>query len=154
MASADYKVQLVGQNGKADWTFAIVGGMSPGEVLTVQPDGTVGFDPLPGDAADVAVTPIVATVTAAGDTVIHTPAAGMRIRLHWVSAINDPDEAASPLIKIGFGPTGGPIGTEAYRTYAVAHRQTFESAADEDLIVNLSGAAWVAVTAHIEEFAP
>ena len=93
-------------------------------------------------------TAVVATVTASGDTTIHTPASGNAIRLFWVSAINDPDEASTPLIKVLIG------STELYRTYAVAHWEVFEGAANEVLKVNLSAAGSVAVTAHIEEFTP
>jgi hypothetical protein len=98
--------------------------------------------------ASATVTPVVATVTASGDTTVHTPAAGKAIRLHWISAINDPDEEATPLVKVKLG------ATELYRAYAVAHRQTFEGAADAALVVNLSAAASIAFTAHIEEFTP
>lgn len=94
------------------------------------------------------VTPVVATVTDAGDTTLHTPAAGKAIRLHWFSAINDPDEASTPLVKVSLG------ATELYRAYAVAHRQVFDGAVGDALVVNLSGAASVAVTAHIEELMP
>lgn len=52
MRRADYRVQLVDENGKADWNFAIVGDQvvdltdaDPGDVLVVQPDGTVAPDP-------------------------------------------------------------------------------------------------------------
>lgn len=95
-----------------------------------------------------AVTPVVETVTAAGDTTVHTPASGKAIELEWVSAINDPDEASNPLIKVKLG------ATEIYRGYALAHRETFTGAADAALVVNLSGAASVAVTAHLREVNP
>lgn len=98
-------------------------------------------------------TAVCATVTASGDTTIHDPAAGKAVRLFWVTAINDPDEAATPLIKIGFGPATT-ITTELYRVFAVGHWEVFEGAADERLIVNLSAAASVAVTAHIQEITP
>lgn len=93
-------------------------------------------------------TAVVATVTASGDTTIFTPGSGNAVRLFWVSAINDPDESSTPLIKVLIG------STELYRAYAVAHWEVFEGAANEVLKVNLSGAASVAVTAHIEEFTP
>lgn len=48
MPSADYKVELVDADGKSDWRFAIVGdqvvdvsGATPGDVLTIQGDGSV-----------------------------------------------------------------------------------------------------------------
>lgn len=96
-------------------------------------------------------TPVVASVTASGDTTIHDPAAGKAIRLFWITALNDPDDAATPLIKVGFGPAAS-IDTELYRTYALAHWEVFEGAVDERLIVNLSAAANVAVTVHLQEF--
>ncbi len=89
---------------------------------------------------------VCATVTAAGDTTLYTPTANASVRLVWVTAINDPDEATSPLIKILLGTT------ELYRVYAVGHSEVFEGQTDEPLIVNLSGVASVAVTAHIQEF--
>ncbi len=108
-----------------------------------------GLNQLAGLLADTAateVTPVTETVIASGDTTVYTPTSGKAVRLVWVSAINDPDEAASPLIKISLG------GTELYRAYAVAHRQQFEGAVDAPLVVNLSEAASVAFTAHIQEF--
>ena len=92
-------------------------------------------------------TPIVFTVTAAGDTTIHTPDSGKAIRLFWITAVNDPDEATSPLIKVT-------LTDEIYRVYALAHWEVFEGAVNDPLIINLGGAASVAVTAHIEEFTP
>lgn len=88
---------------------------------------------------------MVATVTAAGDTVIHTPQAGKRIRLHWVYAINDPGSTTTPLIKISVGPT------ELYRVYALSKRQLSTGTVDGVLKINLSEAAEVAVTVLLEE---
>jgi hypothetical protein len=89
---------------------------------------------------------VVATVTASGNTTLYTPTSGWAIRLCWISAINDPDEATNPLIKVSLG------ATELYRVYAVAHWEMFEGATDAALVCNLSGAASVAITAHLEEF--
>ena len=89
----------------------------------------------------------VATVTSSGNTTILTPSSGKSLRLYWVSAINDPDEAATPLIKISLG------AAEIYRVYALAHWEVFTGAADASLTVNLSDAASVAVTVHYEEIA-
>lgn len=91
-------------------------------------------------------TPIVQTVTSSGNTIVHTPASGKRIVLYWVSAINDPDQSSAPLIKISIG------SLECYRTYAVAHWEIFIGEIDASLVVNLSEAASVALTAHIKEF--
>ena len=140
------------------------------ETITAVVSGTVAVSNLPGTQAVSAVslplpsgaatsalqsgrygggkTPVVATVTASGDTTVHTPAAGKAVRLFWVSAINDPDEAASPLVKVKLG------ATEVYRAFAVAHWEIFEGVVDAPLVINLSGAASVAVTAHVQEFTP
>jgi len=88
---------------------------------------------------------VVATVTASGSTTIHTPAAGKRVRLRWIYAINDPDSAANPLIKILLG------AEEKFRLYAISKRQLVTGPADGALIINLSETASVAVTALIEE---
>lgn len=87
-----------------------------------------------------------ATVTASGNTtVIAAPGVDSAIKFYWVSAVNDPDEATTPLII--FKASGG---TEYYRLYAVAHWQPFTLPENEGLIVNLSGTASVAVTVHYE----
>ena len=91
---------------------------------------------------------VCTTVTASGNTTVYTPTSGWGVRLVWVSAINDPDEATNPLIKISLG------ATELYRVFAVAHWEMFEGAVDAALVVNLSGAASVAFTAHLEEYRP
>lgn len=84
----------------------------------------------------------VATVTASGDTTILTPTAGMALTVYWISAINDPDETTTPLVKVKIG------STEIYRAYAVAHWEPFTGAVNASLVINLDGAASVAVTAH------
>ncbi len=90
-------------------------------------------------------TSVVGTATTAGDTTIHTPASGKAIRLYWVSAINDPDSAATPLIKVRLG------SAEKYRAYALAHWEVFTGAVNDPLVVNLDEVGSVAVTAHLEE---
>lgn len=90
-------------------------------------------------------TAVVATVTASGDTTVHTPAVGKRIRVFWVYAIADPDDGVTPLIKVKLGTT------EIYRCYAVAHWEVFTGGVNEALVVNLGGASNVAFTAHITE---
>lgn len=88
---------------------------------------------------------MVATVTAPGNTTVHTPAAGKRIRLHWIYAINDPGAENSPLIKVFLG------ADEKYRVYALSKRQLATGPVDGALIFNLSIAGSVAVTALIQE---
>lgn len=89
-----------------------------------------------------------AQVTASGETVVHTPAAGKAVRLFWVSAINDPDASASPRIRIGFQGAGDYL----YSAYAIAHWEIFEGAANQAVVVDLDQAGAVALTMHYEEF--
>lgn len=97
------------------------------------------------DSGEQELTHVVATVTAAGDTTLYTPAAGKRVRLRWVYAINDPGSSASPLIKVLLG------GEEKFRVYAVSKRQLTLGPVDGALVINLSEAAEVAVTALLQE---
>lgn len=90
------------------------------------------------------LTPATATVTASGDTtVIGTPGVGQAIKIYWVTAINDPDQATNPLIIIK---AAG--GTEYYRSFAIAHWEPFTLPTNTALVVNLSDAGSVAVTVH------
>lgn len=98
------------------------------------------------DSGEYDFTHVVATVTASGSTTIYTPAAGKRLRLRWIYALNDPGSSASPLIKIFLG------AEEKFRVYAVSKRQWSTGPVNGSLIINLSEAAEVAVTALIEEF--
>lgn len=88
---------------------------------------------------------MVATVSASGSTTVYTPASGRRIRLRWTYAINDPSSTSSPLIKVFLG------AEEKYRVYALSKRQVVTGPIDGALIVNLSAAGSVAVTALLEE---
>ena len=88
---------------------------------------------------------MVATVTALGPTTVFTPSAGRRVRLRWIYALNDPGSSASPLIKVLLG------AQEKYRVYALSKRQLVTGPVDGALIVDLSEAAEVAVTALLEE---
>jgi hypothetical protein len=97
------------------------------------------------DSGENEFTHVVATVTSAGSTVIHTPAAGKRIRLRWIYALNDPNADTFPLIQIRLG------SEEKFRTYALSKRQLVTGPVDGSLIVELNTAASVAVTAILEE---
>jgi len=88
---------------------------------------------------------VVATVTASGSTTVYTPAAGRRVRLRWIYALNDPGSSASPLIKVFLG------AQEKYRVYALSKRQLVTGPVNGALIIDLSEAAEVAVTALLEE---
>jgi hypothetical protein len=88
-----------------------------------------------------------AQVTAAGDTTIHTPAAGKAIRLFWISALNDPDQVQTPRITIKFsGAT-----SNLYAAYAIAHWEIFTGAVNAPLVVNLDQSGDVAITMHYTE---
>lgn len=88
---------------------------------------------------------MVATVSASGSTTVYTPASGRRIRLRWMYAINDPSASTNPLIKVFLG------ADEKYRVYALSKRQVVTGPVNGSLIVNLSAAGSVAVTALLEE---
>ncbi len=98
------------------------------------------------DSGEYDFTHVVSTVTASGSTAIYTPAAGKRLRLRWIYALNDPGSTASPLIKIFLG------AEEKFRVYALSKRQFCTGPVNGALIINPSEAAEVAVTALIEEF--
>ena len=97
------------------------------------------------DSGEYEYTHVVATVTASGSTTIYTPAAGKLIRLRWIYAINDPGSSASPLIRVFLG------AQEYYRVFALSKRQMVSGPINGPLIINLSEAAEVAVTAILEE---
>lgn len=98
-----------------------------------------------------------AVVNASGDTVLHTPAAGKRIRWSWVGLVTV-ENSASVEVTLGFGTGGGPITTEVYKlkmgkTFAFAHGMVREGAVDQDLTINLSaGSQPVYVNYDLEEF--
>ena len=88
---------------------------------------------------------MVATVTAAGSTVVYTPVAGNRVRLRWSYAINDPNALTTPLISIFLGVE------EKYRVYALSKRQAVTGPVDGTLSVTLSAPGSVALTFLLEE---
>jgi hypothetical protein len=90
------------------------------------------------------LTSVTATVTASGDTIVDAaPGVGFKIKLYWVTAITDPDQATAPLSIIK---ANG--GTEYYRAFAVAHWEPFTLPENTALVVNLSEVSSVAVTVH------
>lgn len=93
-------------------------------------------------------TPVNFTVTASGDTTIHTPASGKAVVLYSISAITDPDESTTPLIKVLIG------ATEVRRGHAISGWEISTGAADAVLKINLSGASSVSGTAFIKEITP
>lgn len=97
------------------------------------------------DSGEREYTHVTATVEDFGDTIVYTPAAGKAICLRWIYAVNKPTLNSAPLIKISIGTA------EAYRAWAIAKRQKFTGDVDEPLVINLSEAGFVAVTAILEE---
>lgn len=97
------------------------------------------------DSGEQEYTHVVSTVTASGNTTIYTPAAGKRVRLRWIYAINDPGGTSNPLIKVFLG------AEEKYRVYALSKRQLATGPVDGALIFNLSTTGSVAVTAILQE---
>jgi hypothetical protein len=97
------------------------------------------------DSGEHAYLHVVATVTAAGPTVLHTPAAGKRVQLRWIYVLPDPGADANPLIRVLLGTE------EKFRVYALSKRQLVTGPVDGALIVDLNSAASVAVTAILEE---
>lgn len=97
------------------------------------------------DSGEREYTHVCATVTASGDTTLYTPAAGKRVRVHWIYAINDPTASSPTLIKISLG------AVEKFRVYALSKRQLMTGAVNDPLKINLSATGSVAVTAILEE---
>lgn len=97
------------------------------------------------DSTERELTHATATVTASGDTTIHTPASGKKIRLWYWYAVNDPDESTTPLIKIKLG------AEEKFRVFGGSKRQRVTGPTNGALVVNLSETGSVAFTALLEE---
>lgn len=97
------------------------------------------------DSTDREYTSVATSVTATGDTVVYTPAAGKRVRLHWIYAINDPVANVSTKITIKLG------AQVYYVAWAISKRQQFTGPVDGALVVNLTNTGDVAVTAFLEE---
>jgi hypothetical protein len=97
------------------------------------------------DSGEQTYVHVVATVTAAGSTVVYTPAVGMRVQLRWTYAVNDPNAATTPLISIFLG------AEEKYRVYALSKRQTVLGPVDGALSVTLGVPGSVALTFLLQE---
>lgn len=110
-----------------------------GHLLAVRGDLDVA------DSGEREYTHVTATVSAPGDTVIHTPAPGKAVRLRWIYAVCDPTSDSSPLIRVRLGDE------EIFRVFALSKRQVKTGAIDAPLVLNLSQGGSVAVTAIVEE---
>lgn len=90
-------------------------------------------------------------ITTAGDHDAITPPSGERIRVLWVAFIPDADNAASNLVQMGFGTTGGSIaGQPKYVGYAMAHWEPFTGTVNQSFIINTETVEPVAITVHYE----
>jgi hypothetical protein len=97
------------------------------------------------DSTDSEYLRVATSVTATGDTTLVTPAAGKRIRLQWVYAINDPVASTSTKITVKLGTA------VQYVAWAISKRQQLTGEVDAPLIVNLSNLGDVAVTVFYQE---
>lgn len=111
-------------------------------VVVVDEDGVDLRDP-----ASRALVASTATLDSVAPLTI-SPAAGNALRLWWVSGIPDPDQSSTGRVTVALG------GVELYRAPAVAHRQRFDGAADQDIVVTVVGDGEFDVTVHYEEFTP
>lgn len=93
------------------------------------------------DSGEQTLVHAVATITAAGSTVVYTPATGKRIQLRWIYAIQDPSSGVNPLIRVFLGTD------EKFRAYALSKRQYVLGPVDGALSVTLDKIGAVAVTA-------
>lgn len=97
------------------------------------------------DSTDSEYLRVATSVNSTGDNMLVTPAAGKRIRLQWVYAINDPVASTSTKITIK-------LGSEVqYVAWAISKRQQLTGPVDGQLIVNLSNPGDVAVTIFYQE---
>jgi hypothetical protein len=92
------------------------------------------------------------SVAAAGDNTVKTPAAGKRLRVHWVGLSTSQDNTAETLATVKFGPAG----TARYlwnmgNPGGFSHWETLEGAVNEALVVGLSVAQPVQVNVTYEE---
>lgn len=92
--------------------------------------------------------PFVADITASGTTTLLTPATGKYIVLYWVSAIANPADVGSPLIKIGFQRSPNYY---CYNSYAIGHWEPYAGAVNEPVIINLNQSGNVAVSLTYKE---
>lgn len=123
----------------------VSGTVSVGNFPATQPvSGSVSVSNFPA-TPDPEYTHVVATVTASGDTTIHTPGTGLAVRLRSVLVSTEPGAATPPVVSVKLG------ATEVFRTYGGEMTQRVTGAADAALVIGLTGTGSVAVTAVLEE---
>lgn len=151
-------VDMTDRAGRLLGVVSVTGGVDvsdrPGRLL-----GHVDVDslPLPPDAATETtlanrnwrdLPTLIATVTDAGENLVHTPAAGKRVRLWWVSLQNTRD--VEPVVTLHLGDPG-PGRRSPYHALGIAHWQRVDGPVDGPVYVELSVAATVPITIHYEE---
>lgn len=97
------------------------------------------------DSTDSEYLRFAGSVNNAGDNLLVTPAAGKRIRLHWVYAINDPVAMSSTKITVKLGDE------VQFVAWAISKRQQMTGPVDGALRINLSNPGDVAVTVFYQE---
>lgn len=87
-------------------------------------------------------------ITSAGAHTVVSPAAGKRLRIRWVYALNDPVSDSPAAISIDLG------AENLFCTFGVSKRQKKTGGIDEDLVVTTDTNSRVAVTIVYEEIDP
>ena len=106
-------------------------------------------DQIPLDSAEHEFTPGLTggVATAAGNTIVYTPAAGKTLRLHWIYTLSKPSSSVFPLITVMLG------SKTICTTYGISKRKKVTAANPGDaLVVVLDQPGSVAYTFDIEEF--
>jgi hypothetical protein len=119
---------------------------NPSTAASQLPDGhavSVSNDP-----ASIPLLASTASLTSAATLTISPSVGTNALRLWWVSVIPDPDNVDTGYATVGIG------SVEAYRAPALAHRQRFDGAAGEDIVVTVVGAGTFLATVHYLEYTP
>jgi hypothetical protein len=118
--------------------------LDSGDVTTENPvPVTVGNDP-----ASISLETSTASLTSASPLTISPSVGTNALRLWWVSVIPDPDNTDTGYATVAVG------AVEAYRAPALAHRQRFDGAAGEDIVVTIVGDGTFLASVHYLEYTP
>lgn len=110
------------------------------------------------DTLEEAITAKNVIASASGDTIVHTPTAGKKIRLWWYNMAALPSNAGHVIAALKFAAGGTPFNRTPLSQYGAATAHSFkagrsyvEGAVGEALIVNLDSANTVYVNIDFEE---